>query len=201
MLTLTLDTNCVIDLELKSERHYGPSVQTLLDMHKLGKLDVALGASSASERQTDLTFLRNESAFRKRVESFGFVDIEFVRPLARWDISFWNSALWSSPELAERENEISRALFPYRNLLWADAAKASNVDPDDMESSAYQKWRNQLLDVQAYWAHEHAKRDIFVTGDKNFARKLTNKPKFPEAKIMTPLEAVNFAAENMEKPQ
>ena len=69
-----------------------------------------------------------------------------------------------------------------------DYAAAAGADPEDETSGAFLRWRNLILDAQAFWAHEHHGRHVFVTSDEKFKR-LVGKPEFPEAVVKEPHEA------------
>ncbi len=187
MLKFTLDTNCIIDVDCK--RPSAPAVIALADAAKTGRADVALVASSASERQAGDYFLENFEVFQDRASSLGFGNLPILRPIARWGMAFWGHGVWDGPELRARENAIYRALFPQSPYEWADYATSKGVDPEDKPSPAYFRWRNQILDAQAYWAHENARRDIFVTSDGRF-KVLEENGAFPSARICLPEEAL-----------
>ena len=74
-------------------------------------------------------------------------------------------------------------MFPNNAFEWHQEAAALSVDTEDKTSKAYRKWRNRLLDASAFWAHERAGHDWFVTTDKDF-NKLRGHPMFPDAEIL-----------------
>jgi hypothetical protein len=187
VLKFTLDTNCLIDAD--EGRRSAIAVLMLRDAALAGKADIALVASSASERQQGNSYLSSIHDFNRRRTGLGFGDFVLLPPLMRWDMSFWDNALWSSPEAEAREELIYRTLFPTSLFKWNDFAAAKGISQDNVSSPAYFRWRNQILDAQGFWAHEHAKRDIFVTSDRRF-RVLAGHPEFPKAVILQPAEAV-----------
>lgn len=63
------------------------------------------------------------------------------------------------------EEEIHQILFPASSFRFAKEADAQQQSI----------WLNAKCDVQAIWSHIHAKRDVFVTSDRNF-HKVTKKP-------------------------
>lgn len=188
MVTFTLDTNCIIDVA--EGRPAARFVKSLLDAHAKGA-DVALVASSASERQQDGGFLANLSMFQERCRSLGFGDLALLPPIARWGVSFYGIGLYSWPEGMVREKAIYQRLFPNSSFEWRDFAEERQADPDDQSTPAYFRWRNQMLDAQAYWAHENAGRSVFVTSDRRF-RVLTGCDDFPNACILDPEGAANL---------
>lgn len=110
MLKFTLDTNCIIDVA--EERPAARHVRRLLDAAGSGIISLALVASSASERQQAGGFLESAALFKERCASLGFGNLELLLPLARWNFSFWDMALWAGPESEAREEAIYRILFP-----------------------------------------------------------------------------------------
>ncbi len=189
MKTFTLDTNCLIDVDEK--RPSRNSVLRLLNAARQGIASVCLVASSASERQRSGEFLTGIHAFHQRVDSLGFGGIELLRPLMRWDIGFWDNGLWASDESIAREEAIFSTLFPSSPYHWADYAEMKGWRPEDQSGSIYNRWRNQILDAQAYWAHQFAERDVFVTSDRCF-RKLNGHADFPRADVREPADAASL---------
>ena len=193
MLKFTLDTNSLIDVADK--RDNARYVLQLLDAHTRGEANLALVAASASERQQgedgQAVFLNNFSAFNARRIALGFGDLELLPSIARGKLSFFNRTVISSTEGVLRENKIFCVLASGFEPEWKNYAQAAGVDLSNRESKDYSKWRNKLIDAQAFWAHEHAGRDVFVTRDKKFKR-LQGHPDFPEALICTPQEAVGL---------
>jgi len=189
MLKFTLDTNCIIDIA--EERPSAVHVRRLLEAARSGTVSLALLASSASERQQAGGFLENACAFDERRAALGFGDLDLLPALARLDVSFLDMALLCCPDGQAREQAIYKCLFPQSEYEWRDYAAARNLDPSDGSSSAYYRWRNQILDAQAYWAHDHAARQIFVTRDRRF-RRLEGHADFPAAVVRTPECAVTL---------
>nr|WP_156133989.1 hypothetical protein [Ensifer sp. ZNC0028] len=89
----------------------------------------------------------------------------------------------------DRERLIFKTLFPTIAPRWPDYAAAHGLDRKDLRSVGAWEWRNRLGAAQAFWAHENAERDVFVTTDENFTR-LPYKAEFSGAVIMTPTQAV-----------
>lgn len=187
MIKLTFDTNCLIDVD-----EGRPAATAVLDLVKAGRdghVDVALVASSASERQRSGEFLENITFFRERARTLGFGDMPLLPPLARWGISFWDSALYASEEDAAREQNIYRTMFPASPYAWADFAILRGTTPNNTQGPEYLRWRNQILDAQAFWAHVHHERNVFVTSDARFNR-LENASHLGRTMVRTPPDAL-----------
>jgi hypothetical protein len=84
------------------------------------------------------------------------------------DICFLDHCLLSNDLMLALEHQIHTTLFPKVEFTWQDYCRTNDIDP--LPKSPNRKWLNCKCDVQAMWSHIHAKRDVFVTSDKNFHR-------------------------------
>lgn len=181
--TFTLDTNCLIDVA--DERPAAEHVRALVAAHNDGQISVALVASSASERQQGGGFLESLSIFNARRTALGFGSLPLLPPIGRWNVSFFDHGLWCNDSTLARERAIFTALFPTSPPEWEDYAAAKGLDQKDRASSGYLRWRNQFLDAQAFWSHDHAGRNVFVTSDRRF-RVLAVHPRVPPSYYLQP---------------
>lgn len=189
MQTFTLDTNCIIDVA--EDRPAAEHIRELLIAHSSGIARVALVASSASERQIDGAFLRSFGLFNDRRSALGFGHLPVLPPIGRFDVSFIDHCLSAGEASLAREAEIFRCMFPSSEPEWSDYASARGLNPTDRLSTGYLRWRNQMLDAQAFWAHEHHGQRVFVTSDRRF-RIFNGHPLFPEASVCDPEEAAKL---------
>jgi len=146
-------------------------------------------SSSASERQQGCTFLASIAIFDERRNALGFTGLPLLPSNGRWDVSFFDHSVRASEEGSAREAAIYALLFPTSPVEWAEYAAAKGADVSDLTSPAGMRWRNQMLDAQALWAHDHAGRDVFVTSDQRL-RILNGHSDFPGMTIRTPEEAI-----------
>jgi len=176
MLSLSLDTNCVIALDevrnnpMSHRSAEARAVRVLVDAHTDRKADVALVAISASERQKDNAPLGNFSIFQERLASLGLAHLKLLHPMLYFDVTFWDASLWFDEEMQALERSIHEILFPNIPFLWPDYCAVNGLDltaemPD-------RKWKNAKCDVQAFWSHAWRKRAVFVTSDDNFHKEL-----------------------------
>lgn len=176
LLSLSLDTNCVIALDEvrnDSTSHRAAearAVRSLVDAHTERKADVALVAISASERQKDNEHLENFSTFQARLASLGLGHLELLNPILYFGVTFWDTSLLSGKEMHALERSIHEILFPNIPFLWPDYCAANGVD--STVNTLDRKWKNAKCDVQAFWSHAWRKRDVFVTSDDNFHKEL-----------------------------
>lgn len=169
MLQLTLDTNAIVAIE--EDRPAATAIRQLVDAHVQGQVDVALVAISASERQR-VGEVQNFDTFRERLARLKLDRLSLLKPIAYFDLTFWDWCLLSDEEMVRLEAKIHNVLFPQRPSLPPDGTPQL---PHDQRPDDYWKWRNRKCDVLALWSHIYAGRDVFLTNDANF-RKATKLP-------------------------
>ncbi len=191
MKTLTFDTNCLVAVADEKRAERG-SVLSLLDASRSGKVEIAMVASSAAEKQLGGGYLSSISEFRARMNSLGFGHVKLLKPIATFGVSFFDYAIWATEEQVNLQTEIFKTLFPTTSPNWSEHAASLGQKPEDDQTPDALKWRNRLLDVQAIWTHLNEKRDVFVTSDKNFEKRFAGNEKLRSTKIMTPQEAADL---------
>lgn len=190
LITFTFDTNCLIDIA--EDRQNAAHIHKLLAHHKNHEVDIALVASSASERQQgEKVFLDDFQLFDARRKALGFGTAQLLPSIGRYDVSFFGHSLSGSDDAIAREHAIFRVLAGGSDPEWTEYAASKELDVSDKTAPGYFRWRNKMLDAQAFWAHDHAKRDVFVTSDKRF-KNLNNHVDFPTAHVVTPMEATDL---------
>jgi hypothetical protein len=190
LVSFTLDTNCIIDLA--EGRPGAAAIRALADAHASGRADVALVAVSASERQPGDSFLDNYTAFEARVASLGLGHLGVLPTIAHWNLGFWGIGIWATPAMADRERLIHEALFPSIPYAWPEFAAAQGISVDTVNVPEAKRWRNAFCDRQMFWAHDHDSRDVFVTSDENFAKRLGQSAHFCGARIAKPETAMSI---------
>jgi hypothetical protein len=182
-------TNCLIDVA--DSRPAGSSVMRLIEAADAGVADVAMIASSASERQPGGGFLETINDFKARMHQLGFGSVKLLEPIARWELSFWDYAIQPTDSQTNNEQLIFETLFPNIPYHWQDYAALNGIEALD-EPQAF-KWRNRLCDAQAFWGHVENRRDVFVTSHARFKRRLSpSGGPFSAHTIATPAEAVEI---------
>jgi hypothetical protein len=89
MLMLTLDTNCIVALD-RDEKPHSSCLRNLLELHSAGMVTLRLTAMSASEKQPDTSYLKDFSKFQERLDSLGLGQLELLKPICYFDVSFWD---------------------------------------------------------------------------------------------------------------
>jgi hypothetical protein len=164
MLNVTLDNNCIIDLE--QNRPAAPHIKRLIQMHSNQEINLRVVAISASERKPDGTYVSNLNEFKERIAAVGLADAKILPTIAYLGIAFLGYCLLSGGALEELERKIQGILFPKIELEYGDFCKKRGSDPDDRK--VWRKWVNRKCDVLALWSHIWYGGDIFVTRDQDF---------------------------------
>ena len=107
---LALDTNCLIDLE--ENRADAIHLKTLISAWKGGQIELAVVTVSASENQLGGVASQAFAAFERKLSNIGLGDAHQLNPIAKWDVFYWDHALWSSDEMEALECKIREILFP-----------------------------------------------------------------------------------------
>lgn len=154
MNRFTLDTNCIIDLE--ENRPNAEHVRAIVEAWKSGHIELAVVAVSASENQKCGTANRDFTAFENKLDNAGLSGVQHLLPLAKWDVFYWDHALWSDDGMEKLEEEIRSCLFPGIQVK----------PPSDIEENS--AWRNQFCDVLVAWSNAFHKWGYLVTSDNNF---------------------------------
>lgn len=189
MLTFTLDTNCLIDLE--QNRPTAPKIQALAAAHTAARADVAVIAISASENPPLWGHpIQDFSEFEAYLAALGLAHLNIIMPMASWNISFWDHGLWSDDAMVTLERQVHSVLFPNEQFLWQDYCRDQGINPPP--NSPRGPWRNHKCDVQAIWSHIHAGRDVFVTRDAKFHTKRADLISLGAHQIEHPDDAVKL---------
>jgi hypothetical protein len=188
MLTFTLDTNCLIDID--EARPDSTAIRALADAHARSEANVAVVAIIASEKQKSGERLTNFNQFRARLDSLQLGHLDILKPMLYWDVGFWDWAYWTGAEMVGLERKIHDVLFPNIEFQWSDFCRTMGWDSNSNSVDA--KWRNAKCDVQALWSHIHHRRDVFVTSDTKFhaVTKLPTLITLGAGQIVTPQSAV-----------
>jgi hypothetical protein len=181
--TVTLDTNCLYELEAEESPK---ALERIVAMSHEGKLVLQIPAIIASERQRNGSNLDDFDCFRDRVSRMDLGSISLLKPLAYIGLSYIGWALIIGPVLEREERQIHNILFP--NLPF----DAEDIGREDVQ--ARRRWRNAKCDVQMMWCHLHYGGDCFVTRDSNFLKrsKKTKLESLGAGLIAEPEEAVRI---------
>ncbi len=165
-MKITLDTNCLIDLE-KNECAVN-DLQNLIFQHDSERITIAIPAIGASERMEGGTYASTFSEFKERVQKHSERPFEILKSPAYRGITYYDWCIRTTSDLEKKLHDI---LFPNRKFEWAEQAEAYNIDPNEARNNQhgeYKKWVNCKCDTLGLWCHIYYDGDIFVTRDGNF---------------------------------
>jgi len=162
-MKVTLDHNCVIHLENRTE--IGRKVSAIVCDERNQCFVVNIGASEMREKGVHPD---QYEKFDELLDRAHIVQLPRLNPLMIWDVTFWDRCIWGSDEMIKLSSAIQDVLFG--NSPSVDIAAVG------LDSPAGKKWLNQVCDVQGMWCHIKNKNDVFLTTDSNFTKE-TKLPK------------------------
>lgn len=188
MTNVTLDTNCIIDLEEASPT--ATYIRQLIQMHNDGRINLRVVAISASERKPDGTYASNFAEFQQKIAAVGLGQTDVLKPIGYFGISYWDWCLWANEKMLGLEQKVHEILFPEIEFSYKEFCKKRGLDPDN--GTMDRRWRNAKCDVLALWSHIWHGDGIFVTSDDNFHKeaKKSDLVALSAGEIMRPEEAV-----------
>ncbi|MDQ6828134.1 MAG: hypothetical protein M3081_04630 [Gemmatimonadota bacterium] len=165
MKTVTLDWNCIIDIEQKSQ--FAPAIHALIDAFRRGEIDLAVPEVAAAEQQRGGGYLETFPEFEARLSQSGLDGVRLLPVIAYFGVSFFGRGFFGgSDEMITLERRIQDVLHPEVEFSLEEYCVRHGGDPSVPPMP--DKWRNAKCDVQALWSHVHARRDCFVTRDEEF---------------------------------
>jgi len=159
MTKVTIDTNCIIDLE--EERSPACHIRALILMHRQGKIELSVSAISGSERKSNGEYAHTFSEFKQKIQHVGLGDINILKPLGRYEVTFYDWCVYSDETSEWLEREIHQILFPCVRFKCSE-------EPNK------QRWQNAKCDVLALWCHIKNKGIFSLRVTLTFTKKLRN---------------------------
>jgi hypothetical protein len=163
-MKVTLDTNCIIDLEENTPT--APFLRQLISLYDAHVISLRVVAISASERKPDGTYAIGFNEFKQKIAAVGLGHVEILPTLAYPGMAFPDWCYPTGGETTAFERKIQEVLFPTIEFDYREYRTRLGIDPTSDIIDA--KWRNAKCDVLALWCHIRFHGDIFVTSDKNF---------------------------------
>ena len=156
-MRITLDHNCIIDLERRTEM--GRLIEAIIASSGNQCFVVNIGASEMREKG-----VRPEH-YEKFEELLSAARVELLprlNPMGIYGVTFWDKCVWGSDEGNQLIQDIAAVLFGDQSLM--------DLVTEDIDSPIGRKWLNRICDVHTMWCHIHNGNDIFLTTDKNFKK-------------------------------
>ena len=172
-MKITLDTNCLVDLELREGAYI--DLRNIISSYNLGGIEASVPGIGASERLKGGSFAKSFAVFQERLRRISPKELDILKPLLYWDICYWDWSIFAGEDTVDLERSIHDVLFPKHEFAWSDQARLLGLDASGAASenhNEFVKWRNRKCDVLGLWCHIFYGNDIFVTRDKNFHKKL-----------------------------
>jgi hypothetical protein len=176
---ITLDTNCLIDLDEQREGYV--AVKDLIDIASESAMQIAVLGISASEKRKDGQAPATFNDFKNRLSFLGLSHVQILKPIGFWGVTYRDNCIYCSEEMKCLHENIM-------DLLFANSPYRYNDPNGSKDYNA--KHYNRLVDGQALWAHVWNKRDVFVTRDKNFHSKQSGLIELGVGAILTPEETI-----------
>lgn len=165
MLRVTIDTNCLIDIDEK--RPNAKFILELYQRHLRGELELAIVGIAASENQQGGERLTNIQSFLDRLNALNVGKLLILKPPGIWDVTFWDWFIYGSDENTKLQENIHYILFPNYPFGYPEFCAMSGIDPTLPVDS---KWLNRRCDVCTLATHIITGRDVFIANDKNFSK-------------------------------
>lgn len=179
MDSVLLDTNCLIDLAEDG----GPAgaLRRIVSVARTERHRLVVAAITASENPRKGSPPKTWPEFTDLLARVGLADVEILKPMGYFGVTFWGEALWVGDEMSDLESIIHDILFP-----------TLRMDDDSDEG----RWRNAKCDVQVVWTAMWNGVDVLVTSDQRIVSRA------PELAAIRPIEVrtpVSFAESRGER--
>jgi hypothetical protein len=136
----------------------------LIDRSRLGQVELAVAAISASEKTLTGGYSTNFHEFEERIKHVGLGTASILEPLGIYGVTYYGHSLYSDDSAVKLLQEIHIILFPGIPFDHDAYRVSRNLPLGDLDP----RWRNALCDDLALWCHIYYGRDIFPTSDANF---------------------------------
>jgi hypothetical protein len=162
-MKVTLDHNCLI--HLRNRTAIGEKIEAIVLRDNIQCFVVNIGAS---EMREDGVRPDQYDKFEELLQNAGVAHLSRLNPMAIWDVTFWDRAVWADDQMLKLSNEIRYVLFGNSPRI--------DIVAVGMDSPPGKKWLNQECDIQGMWCHLQNANDVFLTTDNNFTKE-TKLPK------------------------
>jgi hypothetical protein len=127
-MRITLDTNCLVDLELKEGAYI--DLQKIISAYNLGNIEVSVPGIGASERLKGGSFASSFTVFQERLRRLSHKELNILKPLLYLGISYLNWSILAGENTVDLERNIHNVLFPKHEFIWSDQARLLGLDPN-----------------------------------------------------------------------
>ena len=92
LANVTLDTNCIIDLEENND--VTCQFRILIRMHEDQEINLRIPATMASERMPDGKYASIFSEFKDRITAVGLGHVDILKPIFYYGIAYHSKGTW-----------------------------------------------------------------------------------------------------------
>lgn len=162
-LKVTLDHNCIIDLERKNE--VGKLIESAVLDDRYQCFVVNMGASEMHKNgiQPD-----RYDIFEKLLADVRISHLPRLNPMLQFDVTFFDRCVMADDKMIDLSKRIESILF--------GGSRDLDMRPNMLDSPDFDLWLNRACDVQTLWCHIHNGNDVFLTTDGNYSKE-TKLPK------------------------
>lgn len=166
MVSVTLDTNCVMDLQEDQRPEFRQAMEELLKLAEIHQLDLAVTTRVESEVKEDSTVKVYQSLIEKG-------QIKVIPSTTR--LGYWKLGVDVLPD-EQLWKRIAKAVFPNKNAEILFRPGNSRI--------------KGFVDVDHLYGHLHSKRDFFVTRDGHDIIKANKRLAAIGIQVCTPQELI-----------
>ena len=125
IMKLTLDTNCIIALE--NGEAAASEIHQLVQHAQVGTVELAILGISASENQKAFYQGQDFTGFQNRVSVLGLGKLVILKPIAFWDVTFWDWCISPTDKDIKLLNDLWVVIFPKSESDWVKRAAANGI--------------------------------------------------------------------------
>jgi hypothetical protein len=169
MSRILLDTNCLIDLA-EDDAAAAP-LGVIVAASRRGLVRLAVAAITASENPRKGSPPKSWDEFSGLLARVGLADVEVLKSMGYWGVSFWDQGLWVGDDMLELEARIHAVLSPTLAI-------------DDRSDE--RRWRNAKCDVQMVWTAMWNGVAVLISSDKKIVARSTALAAIRPIEVLTP---------------
>ncbi len=168
MISITLDNNCLIDLE--QTQGDAASLSALVNLWRLQKIQLCVTAITAAEITKTGQMAPRLDDFDIRLSRAGLQGARVLPSIFYWGIGYPSNTInYATHDMLQFEKSIHNVLFSTIEYEYQEYCQKKGIP--SINGQIDPKWRNAKIDVLCLLSHIHAGADVFVTRDKNFHKK------------------------------
>jgi hypothetical protein len=162
-MKITLDHNCIINLERRTE--IGGVLRSIVEDPSHECFVVNIGASEMREKGVRPD---KYDLFEELLAAVGIDQLPRINPMLIFDVTFLDRCICGGDETIQLAKDIESVLFGNTEPI--------AIEKEAIDSPVWRKWLNRTCDIHSLWCHIQNGNDVFLTTDRNFTKE-TKLPK------------------------